>query len=75
MNGEEEEDDDECKHGLPSGTCYLCKHPGRRPPSYPTGESGAFPARYNGTCPECGQRIRPGQMIRVWDEGFVHDAC
>lgn len=37
----------------------------------------AFPARYDGRCTECGQRIHQGDTIRplVLGGGYVHDGC
>ena len=38
----------------------------------------AFPARYNGRCGSCDERIREGDLIRFdmnSDSNFVHDDC
>lgn len=32
-------------------------------------------ADFPGSCPECGDDIAPGDIIRMTDEGAVHDDC
>lgn len=32
----------------------------------------SFRAVYRGVCPVCGYAIKPGQMITVGDDGYVH---
>lgn len=35
----------------------------------------AFRARHPGRCVACGSRIRPDDMIRMTEDGAVHDEC
>lgn len=34
-----------------------------------------FEARYPGVCPNCEERIKPGDPIVDSEDGYVHDDC
>lgn len=65
---------DECKHGLPTGSCSSCRHP-YRPPEKATVEY-LLRARYDGHCNGCNLPISVGQPIaKMSDETYRHESC
>lgn len=65
---------DECKHGLPAGSCSSCRHP-YRPPAPPTVER-ELRAVFAGHCRECNLPISAGQRIAYMsDETYRHAWC
>ena len=65
---------DECKHGLPAGSCSSCKH--RYRPPEPLTVEFTFNARYDGHCAVCNLPIVFDQRIsRMSDDTFQHEWC
>lgn len=65
---------DECKHGLTTGTCSLCKPQPQR--QKPERLGLVVLAKYDGYCPECGKPIVAGTDEIINDGcNWVHVEC